>query len=81
MWPEPVLRGVVRAGQCTGWSVVVQQDPSRSGWHLFLTPPDGEHPEYDMWADEWADVFSYAEPERLDIEWLEMDGYTTSGGS
>lgn len=47
--------GVITGGPYAGMRVTVEQDESRSGWHIYLTSPDRNHG-WDMWADTIDDV-------------------------
>lgn len=56
-----------------GTYVEVEQDVSRSGWHIWLTqrdPRDGPSEGSDMWADTQEDLRAWLGADELDVEWF-----------
>lgn len=65
-------------GEYAGMFVQVDQDPTESGWHIWLSdadPRDGPLPDgsdaWDIWADDEPDVWEWLGPDQLDVEWIQ----------
>lgn len=71
----PVGRvGKALGGQYRGMYVTVDEDPSRTGWHVWLHRSDprlGPTDGWDIWADEVEDVLEWLSPDQLDVEWID----------
>lgn len=66
--------GTVGAGPHRGMFVEVEQDESRTGWHIWLSAADprlGPSGVWDIWADTLDDVEEWLSPAHLDVRWID----------
>lgn len=67
-------RGRVRGEKYQGLYVTIEEDRSRTGWHIFLHHSDpriGRPDLWDIWADSTSHVFEWIGPSQLDVEWID----------
>lgn len=66
--------GTAGAGPHRGMFVEVEQDESRTGWHIWLSAADprlGPSGVWDIWADTLDDVEEWLGPAHLDVRWID----------